>query len=146
MFAYCLNNPIGYSDSSGYIPTWGDPASLQDCATGGGVIIGYALLSKFNTKKPINLPSRKKVKLDMDHISSGHMPNGNRNPDGRKTVFWGLTTNQVIKAIYEAYETSSKLRTQGERIMLIGYSSSYNLTIELWLNTITKYIETAYPK
>ncbi len=82
----------------------------------------------------------------MNHISSGHMPGGDRNPDGKKSVFWGLTTEQVVKAIYEAYEHAKRLQTQGDRIKLIGSSSTFNLLIEMWINVVTYVIETAYPK
>ena len=145
---------MAYYDVAGYLRSSSvnsDKISLDDTwasgyGGGGAAVIGYLILNKTNSKKPVNLPSHKKVKLDLDHISSGHMPGGNRNPDGRKSVFWGLTTNQVIKAIYEAYKSSSKIQTQGDRIRLIGYSDSYNLVIEIWLNVVTKIIETAYPK
>lgn len=94
----------------------------------------------------MNLPSLKKLKMDMDHIASGHMPGGSRNPDGKKTVFWGLTLEQVRRAIQEAYNNSSRIMTQGERILLEGYSETYGKIIEIWVNVVEKIIETAYPK
>ena len=98
------------------------------------------------TKKPVNLPSWKKLEVDMDHISSGHMPNGSRNPDDKKSIFVGLTTSQVLKAIREAYNHSSKLTSIGDRIKLSGYSDTFGLVIEIWLNIADDVIETAYPK
>ena len=98
------------------------------------------------SKKPVNLPSWKKLKVNMDHISSGHMPGGSRNPDGRRTVFWGLTAEEVYRAIREAYNNSSKLLTQGERILVEGYSDICGKTIEIWINVVNNTIETAYPK
>ena len=99
-----------------------------------------------SAKKPVNLPSWKKLQVDMDHISSGHMPGGPRNPDGKKTVFWGLTAEEVYRAIQEAYNSSSKLMTQGERILVEGYSEICGQIIEIWVNVVEKIIETAYPK
>jgi hypothetical protein len=126
----------------------------KETTSGGGSIIGVvigagialALLHNSQQKKPVNLPSPKKMSLDLEHIASGHMPGGNRNPDGKKSVFWGLSTEQVIRAIYEAYQHSSKQQTQGDRIRLIGTSDSFGLIIEMWINVITNVIETAYPK
>jgi hypothetical protein len=159
MFAYCLNNPVIRYDPSGTVSMKSldfDTDELllpfKDAIGGGvaalaiGVAVSSVLLSQSNQKKPVNLPSGKKVKLDMDHISSGHMPDGDRNPDGNKSVFWGMTSAQVAKAIYEAYNASSKLQSQGSRIKLIGYSNTFNLIIEMWINITTKIIETAYPK
>ena len=97
-------------------------------------------------KKPVNLPSLKKLKMDMDHIASGHMPGGSRNPDGKKTVFWGLTLEQVRRAIQEAYNNASRLMTQGDRILLEGYSETYDGIIEIWVNVVEMIIETAYPQ
>ena len=136
---------LGLDDYELILPT-------DDVYTGGG-ILGLALVvivasvaPEATSKKPPNLPSKKKVELDMDHIASGHMPGGDRNPDGKKSVFWGMTYAQVVKAVYEAYETSSKLQTQGDRIRLIGFSGSFNMFVEMWINIVTKIIETAYPK
>lgn len=74
------------------------------------------------------------------------MPDGPRNPKGNKSVFEGLTTSQVIKAIYEAYSNASKLKTQGDHVKIKGYSESFNLIIEMWIDTVDYIIKTAYPK
>ena len=156
MYTYCLNNPVILADDTGtaaeeiFAEESNDlrlPFQLASGAAGLIFLAGsFALFHKMNSKKPVNLPSHKKVKLDIDHITSGHMPNGDRNPDGNKSVFWGLTTQQVIKAIYEAYNASTKIQTQGVRVKLVGYSSTFRMTIEIWLNLVTEMIETAYPK
>ena len=155
MFAYCLNSPSNSSDPAGNIPQGSDglfEAMTLDGGGGAGVgliigaVVGLSIVQQNQSKKPANLPSKKKVRLDMDHIVSGHMPNGPRNPKGNKDVFYGLTAQQVMKAVYEAYSTSSKLKTQGHNIKLIGYSQSFNLMIEMWVDTIELIIKTAYPK
>lgn len=74
------------------------------------------------------------------------MPDGPRNPYGNKTVFWGLTTSQVIELIREAYNHSSKIGTVGDRIILIGFSDTFNMDVEIWLNIAEKVIETAFPR
>lgn len=55
-----------------------------------------------------------------------------------------MTPKQIQNAVKEAYRNSSRIATQGERILLQGTSG--RMKIEMWLNTTTKTIETAYPK
>jgi hypothetical protein len=97
-----------------------------------------------NIKKPVNLPSAKKVKVDMEHVKSGHMEGGSRlTQSGKKTVFpsnW--TEKQVERAILNAYKNGQKLQSQGERVLVRGKSNG--VTIEMWVNKTTKIIETAY--
>jgi hypothetical protein len=94
--------------------------------------------------KPINLPSPKKVTIDMNHIASGHMTGGSR-VGPRKDLFpssW--TRDEVRRAVQGAYGNAKRIGTQGERVRLQG---SFNGTkIEMWFNKITNIIETAYPK
>lgn len=99
-----------------------------------------------NKKKPVNLPPWKKLQVDEEHITSGHMPDGPRNPDDKKSVFTGMTVVQVMRAIQEAYAHSSKIATSGNMIKLRGYSSEFNMVIEIWLDIAEKIIKTAYPK
>ena len=161
MFSYCRNNPVKRKDVTGasdvcYVKGFDDnPFNDWENLAGGsggavGCVVGTGIscwaLSKVHRKKPVNLPSPKKLTLDLEHISSGHMPGGNRNPNGNKSVFWGLTLEQAIKAIYEAYQHSSKLQTQGDSIKVVGYSETYDILIEMWINVVTYIIETAYPK
>lgn len=175
MFAYCNNCPITQSDATGNfaiplavvgITVFALAAAFvglsfvhHTTVTSSSISTNNTIsLPKTNTpavssskkknptKKPVNLPSWKKLEVDMDHISSGHMPNGSRNPDDKKSVFVGLTTSQVLKAIREAYNHSSKLTSIGDRIKLSGYSDTFGLVIEIWLNIADDVIETAYPK
>ena len=162
MFAYCNNNPISNVDYTGRLPHYAygfdENGSMTNTLTqylglacGAALIAGAVIVSnnssnQRNKGKSANLPAKKKVSLDMEHISSGHMPDGDRNRDGKKTVFWGLSLPQIEKAIMEAYSNATKLQTQGDRILLTGYSWTYELTIEMWINLVTLIIETAYPK
>jgi RHS repeat-associated protein len=99
--------------------------------------------------KPVNLPSSSKITVDMDHIESGHMEGGSRLTQSRaaggsKDVFPSqMNKNQVESAIRDAYQKSSKLQTQGERVLVQGQSGK--LTIQMWVNTTTKIIESAWP-
>jgi hypothetical protein len=86
----------------------------------------------------------KKLTIDMGHIASGHMKGGSR-VSAIKDLFpetW--TKGQVEKAIKEAYESAKRIHTQGDRILVQG--TYQGKTIEMWINTVTKTIETAYPK
>jgi hypothetical protein len=93
--------------------------------------------------KAINLPGWKKLTVDMEHIASGHMADGAR-VSSKKTLFpssW--TQSNVQSAIKEAYESAKKIETQGDRVRLQGTGGGQK--IEMWLNTKSKTIETAYP-
>ena len=161
MFAYCNSNPIKYIDPQG-----GEPISLTILGVSALAIVGIAGFALVTStpllyessqevyvakgtspkKKPVNLPSWKKLDVNIEHIASGHMPNGSRNPDDKKSVFIGVTTHQMVKAIYEAYNHSSKLATVGSRVKLSGFSPTFNIFIEMWVNLAELIIETAYPK
>ncbi|SFQ51276.1 EndoU nuclease [Pseudarcicella hirudinis] len=81
----------------------------------------------------------------MEHIVSGHMNGGSR-VSSLKSLFPDyMSERQVNSAIRNAYKNvTEKLQTQGDRILLRGTTDS-GLNIEMWLNTNTKTIETAYP-
>jgi len=64
----------------------------------------------------------------------------------RKTLFpEGFSKPQLEKIIRQAYKNGKKIRTaQDNKIIVVG---EYNGTkIEMYVNTKTKTIETAYPK
>ena len=109
---------------------------------------GIWLYNKNQASKPKspNLPAYKKLSLDMDHIMSGHYPGGGRNPKGKKSVFYGMTVDAVRRAIEEAYKVCEKNQTQGNNVLVRGYSETYNMVIEMWVNIKDRIIETAYPK
>ncbi|MCP5348373.1 MAG: VCBS repeat-containing protein [Pseudomonadales bacterium] len=92
-----------------------------------------------NRSKPINLPSWKKIDVDINHISSGHMRGGSR-VSPRKDLFPDhMTTDQVERAVREAYRYGKRLETHGDRVRVRGQG------IEMWVNIKDKVIETAYP-
>ncbi len=96
--------------------------------------------------KPVNLPGARKITVNMPHVKSGHMMGGSRlMPGSRKDVFPSrMTESQVERAIKQAYETCSRIETQDHRIKVRGTSED-GLTIDMWVNTQTKQIETAWP-
>ena len=169
LFAYCHNNPMNNHDPDGYFAM--ALASGGFLATGltigganfwnpvGLVMLGIVtigavtaagiwLYNKNQASKPKspNLPAYKKLSLDMDHIMSGHYPGGGRNPKGKKSVFYGMTVDAVRRAIEEAYKVCEKIQTQGNNVLVRGYSETYNMVIEMWVNIKDRIIETAYPK
>ena len=82
----------------------------------------------------------------MDEVISGHMVGGSRLlPGHAKTLFpEGLTAAQVRRLIKDAYRTAKRIGTQGtDRVLVQGQAGG--MTIEMWVNTATKTIETAYP-
>ncbi len=91
-------------------------------------------------------PSIKKLTIDIDHITSGHVAGGARvSANSLKTLFpenW--SKSDVEHAIKDVYSNAKKMQTQGERIRVRGKTKD-GLVIELWGNTKTKTIETAYP-
>ena len=55
-----------------------------------------------------------------------------------------MTPSQIEKSIRDAYKNCKKIKTQGDRVKVRGTTKD-NMTIEMWINTRTKTIETAYP-
>ena len=95
-------------------------------------------------RKSPNLPSGKKVKLDMDHIMSGHSAGGNRGGPKKDRFPPWMTAPMIERAIRIAYSCCEKVQTQGDRVFLEGHYDRY--TIQMWLNLVTKVIESAWPK
>ncbi|MEM9656231.1 MAG: RHS repeat-associated core domain-containing protein, partial [Actinomycetota bacterium] len=94
-----------------------------------------------------NLPSWKKLEVDMAHISSGHMPGGSR-VSSQKGIFENMTQRQVRAAVRDAYNGGKRMQTQvgpdgHVRVRVRGEGGGR--TIEMWVNTSTRRIETAYP-
>jgi hypothetical protein len=97
----------------------------------------------------INMPSWRKVPIDMEEVASGHMQGGWRLAAGnKKDVFpSNMTRAQVEKAIRHAYRHGEVLQSQGingERVFVSGPFGSGR--IEMWVNKQTKIIESAWPK
>lgn len=80
----------------------------------------------------------------MDHILSGHKSGGSRT-GGSKDLFPDYMTDpQIKRSVKEAYKNCKKIKTQGDRVKVRGSDKDGNI-IEMWINTKTKIIETAYP-
>jgi RHS repeat-associated protein len=97
--------------------------------------------------KAVNLPAWKTIAIDLEHILSGHTEGGTRAvQSGLKDLFpkdW--SAKQIENAIREAYRHASKAgASQGDRVLLKGKGSGLN--IKMWVNTVTKVIESAWPK
>lgn len=103
--------------------------------------------------KAVNLPSWNKLKVEMEHILSGHRKGGGRlaqsiEAGGTKDIFpeW-LSDKQILKAIETAYGNAKKVETQtrfnGEKIaVLVGEAD--NMKIKMYVNLTTKTLETAF--
>jgi hypothetical protein len=110
--------------------------------TKGSRIVSF--VRKANAKpKPINLPSSRKIKIDIGHIKSGHTEGGLRVSDKKDLFPKNMTDKQIEKAVREAYRKGEKVYTQGDRVFMRGESGS--LKIEMWVNKTTKTIESAWP-
>nr|WP_272898786.1 EndoU domain-containing protein [Paenibacillus sp. MMS18-CY102] len=81
----------------------------------------------------------------MDHITSGHTAGGSRaKQSGGKTIFpSNMSESQIEKTVREAYKNGSKVQTQGDRVLVRGEANG--VQVEMWVNTKTNTIETAYP-
>lgn len=102
------------------------------------------LVYEARKRKPVNLPSPKRVMLDMGHIMSGHGSGGKRGgPNKDKFPDW-VTAPIAEKIIRTAYKYGERIKTQGERVFVRGPWDKR--VIEMWVNTIKKVIESAWPK
>jgi RHS repeat-associated protein len=98
--------------------------------------------------KCVNLPSWRKLTIDMDHIASGHMPGGAR-VSPNKGVFEGMTERQVQRAVRDAYNSGKRVETQhgidgAKRVRVRGAGGGRE--IEMWVNLTARRVETAYPR
>jgi len=93
--------------------------------------------------KPVNLPAWKKVSIDMEHVSSVHMVGGSRVSPKKDLFPESMTVRQVESTVRQAYRYSTRVATQGDRVVVRG--SANDVTIEMWVNRQTHTIETAYP-
>ena len=117
-------------------------------------------------RKPVHLPSAKKVNVNMEHVSSGHKEGGGRilqsqknakqyNTQSRKTLFpKDMNDKQIEQSIKQAYKRADKGKVQvsvekstgvvKESVKIRGVSDE-GLKIEMWLDKKTNIIDTAYP-
>jgi RHS repeat-associated protein len=126
---------------------------INDIEDGNGEAVAMSLALRF-LKIPkatqslgalkTTLPGWKKVTVDMAHVASGHIKGGSRVSKLKSLFADGMTSQQVLSMVVKAYRNvHTKLQTQGDRVLLRGDADG--TTIEMWLNTVTKTIETAYP-
>ena len=112
------------------------------------VVEAEGALGAARVPKAINLPSWRRVGVDMEEVVSGHMAGGSRlGVNSTKDLFpeW-MSQSAVKKEILDAYRYGSAVKTQGDRIKIIGPSTSMaGKQIVMWLNKSTKQIETAFP-
>jgi RHS repeat-associated protein len=94
--------------------------------------------------KPVNLPSYKDINIDMEHITSGHTEGGSRVSPNKDLFPKTMSEKAIERAVREAYKNGSKLATQGERVLVEGKGAG--LTIRMWVNKVTRTIESAWPK
>jgi len=123
---------------------------IQPTLIGGGAIdliggkAGYNLISRLLRVKSVSLPALKSLTVDMTHILSGHVKGGSR-VSTMKTLFdSNLSPKQIENMVKAAYKNAKKLKTQGNRVKVVGQSDN-GTVIEMWVNKATKVIESAYP-
>mgnify|MGYP003294119962 CR=1 FL=1 len=98
------------------------------------------------------LPSIKKVKIDMEHIMSGHSFGGKRGGPNKDRFPWWMTEPMIEKAIREAYQTAEKIGSlqcswqDGVwTIRQLFQGTSGGMFIRFWFNFTTNTIETGWP-
>lgn len=99
-------------------------------------------------KKPTSLPSWKNIKIDMDHIVSGHTKGGDRERvSGKKSVFpENMPPEQIERLVREAYRYGKRIKTQeAEETRVKVQGEADGILIEMYVNLDTKTIVTAYP-
>lgn len=152
-----MNDPVNFIDPDGLGPLktqcteggctlwWMRPNPFTMMPGGGGYTRGGGKIKPCPpVPKRVNLPSWKKNDIDMDHIASGHMKGGSR-VSSRKDLFPDtMSKSQIEKSVRQAYRNGKKIETQGDRVRVIGRDKG--LSIEMWVNTKNRQIESAYPK
>jgi RHS repeat-associated protein len=95
--------------------------------------------------KPVNLPSWRKIGIDIEHIVSGHTAGGSRVSPLKDLFSPGMTRPQIANVVRQAYRHAGLAGpSQGERVFLAGVHDG--VTYEMWVNKATKMIESAWPK
>ncbi len=91
-------------------------------------------------------PARKGT--DWDHIFEGHWHGSPPIVRGANDIFGALEKGEIKQVVDLAWSLRKKVQTQGERIRYIAQVDSrlWKGPIEMWFNTTTKILETAYPK
>ena len=125
--------------TSGALSVAGVAMGTAIVATGAGIVY------EAQKRKPVNLPAVKRITLDLDHIMSGHGSSGNRGGPNKDRFPKWVTSTIAEQIIRTAYRYGEKIRTQGDRVLIRGPWDGSHF-IEMWVNTTTKMIESAWPK
>src|ERR1051325_1543969 len=91
--------------------------------------------------KPSNLPAWKKIDIDIAHIVDRHTVGGAATSESA-SKFAGMSAKQIERVVRQAYRYGQKIKTRGDRVLIRG--SYGKLQIDMWVNTVTRVIETAY--
>jgi len=126
-------------------------------AAGAGIVagakwVGDQASSAWNSLTLFNLPSHKKVSIEMGHIMSGHSAGGNRGPNNDRFPV-EMTAPMIEKAVREAYRFAEKIgslqyswQNGVEQVRQLFQGPWGNRMIQFYYNYTTKTIETAWPK
>jgi hypothetical protein len=98
------------------------------------------------TERKFRGPARKGT--DWDHIYDRHWHGGaTARQRTTGTIFGTLSKADIKKVVDQAWEQRKKVQTQGDRIKYHAEVKmrEWNGVIEMWFNTETKILETAYP-
>jgi len=117
-------------------------ADVTNAAVMGVAGIGGTSIAR---PKAVNLPAWRGVAIDMQEVISRHTSTGQRAlQSGMMSLFPdSMGAQQIESAIREAFRYGKKVGAQGDRVQIHGPWNGG--TIEIWLNRVTKTIETAYP-
>lgn len=111
---------------------------------------------KLARRKSVNMPSLKKLELEMEHILSGHSPEGTVfEQSGIKSQFPSTyNEKQIERSIKQAYNRGKCVKRQvsfdrktgkmQERATIIGFDDN-GLKLRIYVNLTEKKIETAFP-
>lgn len=89
--------------------------------------------------------------FDWDHILDRHSERGGvARQSGIKTLFAGLTEEQIKARVRAAWRKRSRVKTQygslgAERIFYHGADAKSGEVIGFWYNLTTRIVETAFP-
>jgi len=119
--------------------------SLQNTLSSetGFLRVGSRSVEAARRVKPVNLPSWKKVAVHMQHVLSGHTAGGSRVSSLKDLFPENMNATQIERAVRQAYRFGERVATQGDRVLVRG--SAAGMQIQMWVNTVTEAIETAYP-
>jgi hypothetical protein len=128
---------LGAFNSLRYVSTTEDAGRFGAATAAAGAI---------RRGKGVNLPSWRRIIINMGHILSGHVVEGARavQAGAKKTFFPGtMSPRQIENAVREAYRYAKLLKRQGERVLVEG--TGHGLRIRMWVNIAAEEIESAWP-